>query len=472
MHTPSSYSPSSSPHQYNAFLGSRYDDLSSQGTLQESRFVGFPDMAVQQVDSSELDPSYIEALQNAYGLHENCACCQRLLKSYIQLVEKLKALGHQEEDTLKQQGFNLAAKPLLLDEPWLESLDAKNPYSLASGIDNTLKTVDTNISGSTREHVVGGFGSVLSYAGFAGELPVLLKKSIIYFRMYVALRRYTKELRLPGCFRHFLYARGDRAGLIYQKVSGPARKQAFHTKNELTKAYASCITRHLYWRASALKFMGSTVAIAGLLFIFASYIVSYIDPSIQIAIYGYYLEAAAILFYFIMSIGVAAHGKYIDFRASRTENAMQKAFYEIERKSTEEHPILLESVRPSIFPQASEQELEEVPNQELEATILKTTYETAVLQRLRWDLNFSLGHLLANLLQEQKQSQRAVDDSSEGPHAAVIQDAQGPVYNLLHGIIGLQDHSISNLMDVAKHHPAEGIQHLKNLIYKTKIQRH
>ncbi len=468
MHTPSSYSPSSSPRQYNAFLGSRYEDLSSQGSLQESRFVGFPDMAVQHIDSSELDPSYVEALQNAYGLHENCACCQRLLKSYITLVEKLKAFGHQEEDTLKQQGFNLASKPPYIDEPWLESLDAKNPYSLATGIDNTLKTVDTHISGSTREHVVGGFGSVLSYAGFAGELPVLLKKSIIYFRMYVALKRYARELKLPGCFRHFLYARGDRAGLIYQKVSSSARKQAFHTKNELTRAYASCITRHLYWRASVLKFMGSAVAIAGLLFIFASYIVSYIDPSIQIAIYGYYLEAAAILFYFIMSIGVAAHGRYIDFRANRTENAMQKAFYEIERKSTEEHPILLEPVHSSTHDQD--------PDHELEQSILKTTYEEAVLQRLQWDLNFALGHLLANLLQEQKQSQGGIplssDDVQEGHQPAVIKDPQGPVYNLLHGIIGLQDHSISNLMDVAKHHPAEGIQHLKNLIYKTKIQRH
>lgn len=467
MDTPSSSSPSSNPSQYNAFMGS-YRSLSSNDRLDESRFVQFPDMAVQQVDSSELDPSYIEALQNAYGLGQNCECCQRLLTSYIQLVEKLKTLSKQEEEALKTQGFTFPNPALLIDEPWLESLDAKNPYSLATGIDNTLKTVDTNISGSTREHVVGGFGSVLSYAGFAGELPVLFKKTILYFRMYVALRRYARQLKLPGCFRHFLYARGDKAGLVYEKVTSNARKQAFNTKNEITRAYASCITRHLYWRASALKFMGSAVAIAGLLFIFASYIVSYIDPSLQIAIYGYYLEAAAILFYFIMSMGVAAHGKYIDFRASRTENAMQKAYYDLESKSTEEHPMRLEAIHSS--------SLQDDPDIELQDSHLKTTYETAVLNRLRWDLNFSLGHLLANLLQEQKQIQGLSNISSEGVkeshQPAVIKDPQGSVYNLLHGVIGLQDHSIANLMDITLHHPIDGIQRLKDLIYKTKIQRH
>ncbi len=439
------------------------DNSSSNEALAEKRFLNFPNTAIEKIESSEVDPEFIQNLQSIYDLNSNCKCCQNLLTRYIQLVKTLDSLVKKENETLEEEGYKLSANATLLNEPWLESLDAKNPYNLATGIDNTLKTVDANIASSTRGNVVGGFGSVLSYAGFAGDLPVLLKKSVIYLRMYIALKRYSTELKLPGCFRHFLYAKGDRAGIIYNKVSSNARKQAFNSRNDLTKAYSTCITKHLYWRASILKLLGSTVAVAGLLFIFASYIVSYVDPSVQIAIYGYYLEAAAILFYFLMSIGISAHSKYIDYKATKADNNMTKTLYDLDCKNTEENPIHLEAV-PDLL---NEHETEI----NLENNTLKTKYQEAVFQRLRWDINFSLAHLLANLIQEQKQK-RHYEEGQDSAAPCLVTDPQGPVYNLLQGVIGLQNHMIGHLMDVTNKNPLEGIQQLKDLIYKTKIQRH
>jgi hypothetical protein len=437
---------------------------SSTEGLAERRFLNFPNTAIERIESSEVDPSFIQNLQEVYGLESKCECCQDLLKRYIQLVKTLDSLVKKESDTLEKEGYKLSPNAALLNEPWLESLEAKNPYSLATNIDSTLKTVDVNIAGSTSGKVVGGFGSVLSYAGFAGDLPVLLKKSVIYFRMYIALKRYSTELKLPGCFRHFLYAKGDRGGIIYDKVTSSARKQAFKSRNDLTKAYSACIAKHLYWRASILKFLGSTVAVAGLLFIFASYIVSYIDPSIQIAIYGYYLEAAAILFYFLMSIGVSAHSKYIDYRVSKANNNMNRALYALECKNTEENPIDLEAIHDS----SNEHEAEI----NIEKNVLKTAYQEAVFQRLRWDVNFSFGHLLANLIQEQNQKRHYEDGQDSAVAPCHITDPEGPVYNLLQGVMGLQNHMIGHLMDVTNKNPLEGIKQLKDLIYKTKIQRH
>lgn len=461
-HTPSSFYSSNS--QPCVFLNNRAHNSSGDDRLEESRYLQFPDTAIKRLENSEVDPDFIQSLQEVYSLGSKCQCCQQLLARYIQLIQKIETLAKKETNILENEGYKLSSSAALLNEPWLESLEAKNPYGLATGIDSTLKTVDVNIASSTRGNVVGGFGSVLSYAGFAGDLPVLLKKSIVYLRMYIALRRYRTELRLPGCFRHFLYAKGDRAGIVYNKVSSSTRKQAFSTRNDLTKAYATCVSKHLYWRASILKLTGSTVAVAGLLLIFISYLITYIDPSIQVAIYGYYLEAAAILFYLLMSVGISAHSKYIDYRASRAENNMAKAEFDIASKNTDENPIELQTIRS--FDEDNDAEIS------LENKTLKTDYEQAVFQRLKWDVNFSFGHLLANLIQEQKQQRHY----EEGQHTTVapclITDPQGPVYNLLHGVIGLQNYMIGHLMDISNKNPLEGIQQLKDLIYKTKIQRH
>lgn len=435
--------------QYFSCLDTSGNAIYDPHSLEESRSE-FPDLKI--ASSLEMNWSQGGVLQ---PVCQNPSC-----KALQSRYAAIKSIIQQTEESLGDNEIDVTYAP---ENSLLYAQEEKqSPIEFAKEFESDLSSSLASSGPNPFMQIAGLTGTLLKYVGLLGELASSGQKAVVSVRIYFALRHYINARKIPRqlkSIKHITHLKGDKRGVVYRQSTSTQKKKAIALKTNYTRAYALSIQHHLYWRTKMLEFIGSAIATMGLLVIFASYIVTIFEPDVAIAIYGYYIMIASAVFFCLVSAGNTLSSKYINFYEVKYANQCGKIMYQL----TAQHAIQTEAFL------SDSQNPNEAPLSLDDAQKIALDLETAMQNRMQYNLYYALNHLLYHLIKEQKITSSQLDN---GESSILLTNTEGPIVNFLEAQCGLQPNIIIHAMRTYNQDRAQGIEMLKGLILKTKIQRH